>query len=288
MKKISLFALIITAIFTSCSSDDDTPNTVEITEANLVGKWQITAIEENGILLKLDECEKKDLSSFFISESEEKIASFTENIEENNSCKEFISNNYSWTLTDGNILTTTFGTADTDTYTIIELTKSTLKLKSEDKSQVNGQTVTDVYIETYTYLGEPEIPEDNSSLKESDLIGKWELIELSENGVIEEVECPNNDILEFFENNQATFTIFREGKLDNAGEVFRVCVETAIPDIANWSLTENDITFDFGGGDMEEAEITKISNSRLVLKYTYEDEGRTFEDIEVYKRSVTN
>ncbi len=123
---------------------------------------------------------------------------------------------------------------------------------------------------------------------EADLLGTWELIELRENGVVEAVECPNNDTLEFFSNNEAIFTIYREGRLNELGEVFRVCVETPQPDTVIWSRNESIITFDFGGGDTEEGEITELSTSQLILKYTYEDEGTTFVDIEVYQRAEAN
>ncbi len=133
-----------------------------------------------------------------------------------------------------------------------------------------------------------EIINSEEIIPQPSLLGKWELMEYRENGVVEEVQCPNNDTLEFFENNEAIITVYREGRLDEMGEVFRVCVDTPQPDTVIWSRNENIITFDFGGGDTEEGEITEFTTSRLVLTYTYEDEGATFQDVEVYQKVETN
>lgn len=117
------------------------------------------------------------------------------------------------------------------------------------------------------------------------LIGKWELIELVEDGVAEDLKCPKNDTLEFSENGQATLTIYLQGKNDGSGDIVRECVENPTPDTVNWTRDDTNITFDYGGGDTEIAEITELTDSRLVLKYTYQEEGNTFVDTEVYKRA---
>jgi len=101
------------------------------------------------------------------------------------------------------------------------------------------------------------------------------------------MQCPTNDTLEFLENNQAILTVYLQGRSDGMGGVTRFCVDNPTPDQLGWLLNDKTITFDFGGGDTEEAQITEFTDSRLVLKYMYEDGGQTFEDIEVYTKSTT-
>ncbi|MEW7289031.1 lipocalin family protein [Aquimarina sp. 2304DJ70-9] len=274
MKKLSLLVLLITCVFISCSDDDDaTPSPVVFNEVDLVGKWQITVIEENGVVLELSDCEKKDLSNFSISENGEKIASFTENIEDNNTCSEFISNIYSWTLGTGNVLTTSFGSADTEIQTIIELTDTTLILQSQDTEMVNGQVVTIIYTDTYTYLGEPEIPEDNSSINESDLIGTWQLTSATENGEEYTNACTQRTTVDFKENGTVDFVLYAE---DNAGQC-SIDSSFASP----WSLSENVINYDV---DDEPETIIELTSTTLKLQYTIIEGNEQFVIVNTYTK----
>ncbi|MBL0683814.1 lipocalin-like domain-containing protein [Aquimarina mytili] len=274
MKKLSLLTLLIISVFISCSEDDaPAPSPTVFEESDLVGKWQLTGIEENGVALVLSECEKKDLSNFSISENGENVASFVENIEDNETCTEFISNIYNWTLTTGNVLTTTFGSADTDTQTIIELTDTTLKLQSQDIEIVDGLPVTIIDVEAYRYVGEPEIPEDNTVINEADLIGKWKITSITENETEFSDACDQLNTIDFKENGQADFVVYTK---TTAGE----CTQDRSSTIS-WSLSGNTIVY--GTGEETET-ITELTDTTLKIQYTEVDGNDQFIIVTTYTK----
>ncbi|MFL1894198.1 lipocalin family protein [Aquimarina sp. 2-A2] len=153
MKKISVFILLIAATFASCSKDDDGGS--EISEANLIGKWQWTASTENGEVYQLDECDLKD---FFQLKSGGELSGIsygklttTTNGQTTFTCEEYpysskwslSGDTLSVTYTDGNV-------SETETSTIKELTDSKLVIEySYEDSDGNGNVKTYVDVETY-------------------------------------------------------------------------------------------------------------------------------------------
>ncbi|EZH71900.1 hypothetical protein ATO12_04595 [Aquimarina atlantica] len=66
MKKLSLFTLLITLIFISCSKDDDASNQEIPANKNLIGTWELTYRKENNNTTPntLDNCEKTSTIEF--------------------------------------------------------------------------------------------------------------------------------------------------------------------------------------------------------------------------------
>ncbi len=60
MKKLTLFILLATATFTSCSSDDDT-----ISESILIGKWQLVDRFIDDKAIEIDLCELETTVEFW-------------------------------------------------------------------------------------------------------------------------------------------------------------------------------------------------------------------------------
>ncbi|WP_378185796.1 lipocalin family protein [Aquimarina sp. W85] len=148
MKKISVFILLIAATFASCSKDDDGGS--EISEANLVGKWQWTASTENGKTYELDECDKLDSLEF--KSNGEVVDTYFDTVSSENSTCEPASSTSKWSLS-GDQLTVTSefsGVSSTSTGTIKQLTDSTLVLEFIDEDEdENGDETTFVFVDTY-------------------------------------------------------------------------------------------------------------------------------------------
>ncbi len=149
MKKLSLFVLLIAAMFTSCGSDDDSPVGAEITEANLIGNWKLTSETENGTEITLDACDLLYTIQLFVNDQGENRAKFIEGVETTGgACEPSTSVDYVWSLTSGNMLNTETveGSVDQDSEKIIELTTSTLKLEYTE----NEGNEEFIIVETYT------------------------------------------------------------------------------------------------------------------------------------------
>ncbi|WP_438710400.1 lipocalin family protein [Aquimarina muelleri] len=149
MKKLVLLTLLISTIFTSCSSDDDNNG---ITEANLIGKWQHTNSIENGEEAILDECDLMDTIEFKANNVITTMTFYTNIVVENSqtttTCKEDSSETGKWSLS-GEIVTNVF---ENEPYTgkVLELTNTTLKIEYTDEyKDQEGNTVTDTHIDTY-------------------------------------------------------------------------------------------------------------------------------------------
>ncbi len=146
MKKLSLFVLFIAATFTSCSSDDD--STSGISEANLIGTWQWSAAEEDGVAETLDQCDLQDTYEF--TTAGKVISNFSSSSTDGSgvvTCVNPGSEEFGWSLS-GDQLTFAFGT-ETETATILTLNSTTLKVEFRDEETPGEITV---YTETYTRL----------------------------------------------------------------------------------------------------------------------------------------
>jgi len=150
MKNRFLFLVLTTTILISaCSSDDnDASSGIEITEANLLGKWKLTSTTENGNSLNLDKCEL--LYTIILSKNDqgENRASYIEAIQQGDSCEESTSVDYIWLITSGNILNTQtlVEGSDQGTEKIVELTANTLVLES---LETEGSEEF-IYVDSYT------------------------------------------------------------------------------------------------------------------------------------------
>ncbi|SHI85670.1 lipocalin family protein [Aquimarina spongiae] len=149
MKKLhlSLCLLMIVSLFSCGSDDNDTPETIEISEANLIGTWKLTGFSENGVPVELDACDLLYTMQLSKTQNGENIAVYVEGYLDQGECKTSTSVDYVWELVSGNLNTETadMGT-DQDTEKIIELTATSLKLEYTDIED----TETIVYVDTYT------------------------------------------------------------------------------------------------------------------------------------------
>ncbi len=65
MKKLSVFILLIVAITTSCSNDDSNEDqNSNVSNTNLIGKWQLTKVVADGIEEPQSECDLKATTEF--------------------------------------------------------------------------------------------------------------------------------------------------------------------------------------------------------------------------------
>ncbi len=149
MKKLNLFlTLLLTITLFSCGSDDDgTLENIEITEANLIGTWDLTSGTENGESYEPFSCVYR--MTLATDANGENVATFVEGYIENGDCQESTSVDYWWAVSGNNLNT---GIEDIDTYDeseeIIELSSTTLRLRYTEEEE--GITYT--YVDTYTKL----------------------------------------------------------------------------------------------------------------------------------------
>ena len=276
MKKLSLFILLIATTFVSCSKDDDVSDAVEITEINLIGKWQLTKIEEDGKESILDDCDKKEISQFSIRENGNKLAIFVGYSKNNGECTSSISADYTWELS-GNKLSTFILTdnnrAFEDSYTILELSKTTLKLEAEKTYKDDeGNEKASVYIETFTNAGKPDIePEASLVINNKKLVGKWQFTGYTENGVEEESdECDFMDTIEFSTDKKGKSITYFTNTNTTDGQTTTTCKLDG-EFIFNWDLSGDQLTITSTPGDSEVSTIKEISTSILKIQTFEED-----------------
>lgn len=276
MKKLSLFILLVATIFISCSKDDDASDTVEITETNLIGKWQLTKIEEDGKEIKLDTCEDKDISQFSIAEDGNKLAIFIENVENNGVCKSYTSTDYTWELSGNKFSTSILGNANRnyeDFYTIIELSKTILKLESKETYKDDqGNEKTSVYIETFTYVGKPDIePSTSANINETKLIGKWYYLSSTENGVLlESDKCDLMDTMEFSADHKGKSAAFFTNTTTINGQTTNTC-KLDRESVFDWNLNGNQLTTTYSSDVPETYTVLEINSTTLKIEFARED-----------------
>lgn len=60
MKKAYTYIVSVILFCFSCKKDDDNaPETLPITEANLIGKWELKSQEEDGVFFEVEKCDDK-------------------------------------------------------------------------------------------------------------------------------------------------------------------------------------------------------------------------------------
>lgn len=237
MKKLSLFTLLITLIFISCSKDDDASNEESSTNKDLIiGKWNVTAITD----IPNDDCEL--LSTLEIKADgtyeEQTYGGFAGGV----NCTPDDLDKGTWKLS-GNILTLTLdklGNAIslTTDNTILELTETTLKYEFEYTEE--GQT----FKEAWTYTKNDDT---------SNLIGTWELTYRKENNNTSPNtldNCEKTSTIEFKPDNTYTEKTFVEisGNCASDGEFS-----------GSWLESDNQLTLNFIENDMNTTNISKFS-----------------------------
>lgn len=135
MKKLNVFFLLIVTIFASCSKDDDS-GTIDITEANLIGKWQYIAATSNGKPETLNECELTNTVEY-------KTSGIVEHVYHEPTTIGCSKNSYDsrWSLTGKTI---SYEAGD-DPEEILELTSSSLKIVH---TETEG-TETIIFVDAY-------------------------------------------------------------------------------------------------------------------------------------------
>ena len=178
----------------------------------------------------------------------------------------------------------TNGDADFSNGYFDKITSGSLTIKKINKMyQFNYTIIFENIRFNGNYTGTPFV-NDTTLITEAKLTGSWELIEYIEDGVSEEQICKNKDLLELKENNEVVNTVYYQGRSDGNGGITRICVENPEPDEYLWSLNNETIKFDYGGGDTDEAVITNLTEQKLTLEYSYEDNGVTKKDQEIYQK----
>ncbi|WP_103069797.1 lipocalin-like domain-containing protein [Aquimarina sediminis] len=151
MKKPILFILLIAAIFTSCSSDDDS-SISENTKSNLIGKWQWTASTINGEDISLDKCDIMNTLDFkandVITSTTFSTITVVNNGQTTTTCEQESLESGEWSLSENNIITK-FGN-ESSSVKILELTSTSVKFEeTEEYKDQAGNTVKDTYTDTY-------------------------------------------------------------------------------------------------------------------------------------------
>lgn len=137
MKKIILSLFVLAASFSSCSKDDDggadNNSGSEISEANLIGKWQLTGITRDGKAVELDECDLKSSYEF----KSDKTSIFVETGFINEGADEEICKEWAypakWSLSSSTL--TIIYDDENDVSEIIELSNTTLIFDDSDSER---------------------------------------------------------------------------------------------------------------------------------------------------------
>ncbi|WP_188112084.1 lipocalin family protein [Aquimarina sp. RZ0] len=147
MQKLNSLLILVSIItLWSCSNDDDTTiSEIEITETNLVGKWQFTNFQENGVSQELSECDKMDTIELMSTENGEKTANITGHDDDNETCNPVVLS-YEWKLSGKKFLL--IPSIDNTEYEISSLTNETMKITNIITYQENGETIKEASIST--------------------------------------------------------------------------------------------------------------------------------------------
>ncbi|MEW7280922.1 lipocalin family protein [Aquimarina sp. 2201CG1-2-11] len=174
------------------NSDDTDTTAVTYPESNFIGKWELIDVNEDGTSYPVETCDEQYIMNLSFKSDDSHLAKFTEYIEESQECKSSISWDYTWEISEDQF--TTYTTTDwterydEDTYTILELSDTMLKLKSTETYTQNGVEKTSVYIETFSYSGEPDVVEVDTSSYANDILGKWQFSSLYFDGGLTNLE----------------------------------------------------------------------------------------------------
>ncbi len=141
--------------------DNDTDTTTETEntydELDLIGRWDLISEEEVGNdIFNIVECNDKYIMILSKKEDGSNLAQFEQYTMMDQECTASTSWDYVWEITDDQFVTYTTtdfdDRYDEDTYTIIELSSTTLKRISTTTYTENGVEKTSEYIDTFKKL----------------------------------------------------------------------------------------------------------------------------------------
>lgn len=136
-KSIVLLAILTGVLFIACSDDnddDDNYNGGAITEADLIGTWELTQVTVNGTI------EPEECPTFRTFTADQVISQEYSGA----NCEEMETDTVNYTL-EGSTLTIT-GSNFTQSVEIVSLSSTTLKITYEDNFEGENW----VYVDTYT------------------------------------------------------------------------------------------------------------------------------------------
>jgi len=143
---ICLLATVTIGVFSSCKKDKDDPNQeIEITTANMIGSYKLTAEtdklgtlpERNTLAEDYDACELDDLYQF-------EAANVVKYVDAGTKCEEDHSGTVTWKL-EGKKLT-----IDDRNFDVVKLTKSQIIFTFTRETVFEGKTYTGVQTSTFT------------------------------------------------------------------------------------------------------------------------------------------
>lgn len=136
-----------------------------------------------------------------------------------------------------------------------------------------------------TILASCTSDDDNNSITEANLIGKWQYTGSTENGVADQPdECDLMDTIEFSADHKGKNNTFYTNTTTTNGQTTTTC-EIDGDSLFSWSLAGDQLTKSFGPSeDSETSTILEINSSILKIQFSGEDGGEKYIDTYTYKR----
>ncbi len=236
-------------------------NTQTYSDTDVIGKWGLESLNVNGESVTLTQCEKNDTVSFYTTKDEINIANYIENTTQNNTCIPSTSNDYIWSISEGNVLIADFNNgSDTNISLIKELTDTSMTLETTETYTENGETKTDIVIGKYKFLGEPDMPDTSNS----DVLGKWGLISFTQQGDIMTItECEKRSTIEF---ESQSFTDISYAPVNTGCQI-------DYQETGTWKEEGTTLTFTYQEEGQTFIDVATFSIVSDVLTIKYDDEG---------------
>jgi len=142
--------------------------------------------------------------------------------------------------------------------------------------------------------------DDSSSNEENSIIGKWKLVNINDNGVIEQAsECESKSIIEFKSDN--TFKDIAAIESENSNNcvydgfgtsgTFELNGETLIRTTIDVIIIPDELNnpnwIEDAKGENEPEKVS-FENGLLSLTWIYEEQGNTFTEIYTYERTSSD
>ena len=146
--------LFVFFLSVSCNSDDDTPETKQITADLILGKWQLQSIVKDGNTQELSECNLLDTNEYFDDCSYSDTSYRFENNTQGNDCivseDSFTGN---WTNLENGMYTFADGEGNSFQNGVDFPNDTTLKITVVDEyTSNNGDLVTETFVFTYSKI----------------------------------------------------------------------------------------------------------------------------------------
>ena len=125
--------------------------------------------------------------------------------------------------------------------------------------------------------------DDGTEVSGTGLIGTWQWVSASENGVAETLdECDLQETIEFREGGIVVSRFFNSVSTNN-----QITCDGPETEEFGWSLAGDQLTLSFTAGTITETEtatITTLNETTLIVEYRDEDNGQMLVYIETYRR----